>query len=414
MHNIKEQCELFIKYKYEYYILNAPTVSDEIFDILEDDLRKTNDVLAMSVVDIIDFPSYDKIKQLGLNINNIAPCVKIKSDDVKYKHWTKMRSIAKLQVNDETNIPYNKINLFLNRRTSSCYECSCKYDGNAISLMYVDGILMYALTRGDGEEGLDRIMKMKLIVPNKISLKGEVEIRGEVCVDRNIWKEKYYDEENVSNERNFVGGILAKDLFNVEEINDLTFVAYSLVGGGVNAEYVNDSMSKLKELGFNANHDPFIRYIKNSNDFDKMYFDFKEYRQNCNFLLDGIVIKFPENLRGGMISKTKYPAWSLAIKFKSVYAETVLEEFVWSQGKNNKFTPIAILSEVELGGTMNTRASCHNLSYVIKHGAFPGCIVKIRKAGEIINQVVEVVEKSPDHDAYVEMFEDFYKNNHEK
>ncbi|MCK9416681.1 hypothetical protein M0Q97_08500 [Candidatus Dojkabacteria bacterium] len=406
---IKEQCEQFLRYKYEYYILNQPTVSDLYFDKFEDELRKTNDKLALEVVDLTDFPSLELIESLGLNVDKIAPEQKIRRDETKYKHWTKMLSIKKLQVNDESNIPYNEIDNFLNKRKSDFYEASCKYDGNSMDLMYEDGVLYKALTRGeDGLHGLDRTMKMKLIVPNKIPMMGKVEIRGEVVISRKIWRNKYFDPNKISNERNFVGGALSKEDFNFREINDLVFVAYSLVKIEP-LEYVENTMKVLKDMGFNKNHEPFLRYIKSSADFENMYFDFKKYRETCEFLLDGIVLKFPENLRIKMVSHTKYPAWSLAIKFESQFAETVLLYYEWNQGKTSEFCPVAILKEIELGGTMNKRASCHNLSFVINNGAFPGCIVRIRKAGEIINQVVEVVKKSPNHDEYMKQFEEFMK-----
>jgi len=406
---IKEKCEKYLRYKFEYYILNKPTISDVSFDKFESELRNTNDPLALAIVDLTDFPSLDLIKKLGLNIDKIAPEQKVKNDEKYYKHWTPMLSISKLQVNDVENIPYEELNRFLSKRkVDKLFECSCKYDGNSMSLMYVDGILNQALTRGHGDEGKDRTKKMKLIIPNKISLNGNVEIRGEVVISKKVWKDKYYDQENLSNERNFVGGALSKEDYNVEEISDLVFVAYSLVLVEENKiTYVDNTMSVLENLGFNRNHKPFLSYIKDSSDFEKMYFEFKEYREKCEFLLDGIVIKYPENVRVKMPSKTKYPAWSLAVKFESVFAETTLNDYVWSMGKTGEFTPVALLEPVELGGTMNRRASCHDLSFIIKHGCFPGCIVKIRKAGEIINQVVEVVKKSPDHDYYMKEFEDF-------
>ena len=414
MNNIKEQCEQFLRYKFEYYILNKPSISDVAFDKFEATLRSTGDKLALEVVDLTDFPSLEVIKSLGLDINKIAPEQKVKRDENYYKHWTKMLSISKLQVNDEENIPYKELESFLGKRKSDKYECSCKYDGNSMSLMYIDGVLNQALTRGDGVEGLDRVKKMKLIVPNNISLNtGKIEIRGEVVISREVWKNKYFNPEELSNERNFVGGAISKETFNVEEINDLVFVAYSLVKVNENdsIEYIENTMKVLEELGFNKNHKPFLRTIKDSSDFEKMYFEFKEYRKSCEFLLDGIVIKYPENMRLKMPSKTKYPAWSLAIKFESQFAETILEDYEWKQGKTGEFCPVGLLKEVELGGTMNKRASCHNMSFIITNGCFPGCVVKIRKAGEIINQVVEVVKKSPNHDEYVKQFEDFMKKS---
>lgn len=416
MNSIKEKCELFLRYKYEYYILAKPTVSDMVFDAFEKELRDTNDPLALEVVDLTDFPSVEVIKNLGFNIEKIAPEQKIKSVETKYKHWSPMQSISKLQINDIENIPYSELNRFLSKIKVEYFECTPKYDGNAMSLMYEDGKLVKALTRGDGLVGLDKILKMKLLVPNYIDIKGKVEIRGENVISKDLFQKKYsksvLGEDGAANERNYVAGVISKDNINITEITELSFVAYSLVKINEDGnEYVENTMDKLDELGFNKNHKPFIYKIKSSKDFQKMYFSFKKYREVCDFLLDGIVVKYPENVRNKLKSKTKYPAWSLALKFESEFAETTLLEYEWTQGKNNEFTPVAILEEVELGGTMNRRASCHNLSYIIKHGCFPGCVVKIRKAGEIINQVVDVVKKSSHHEYYMNEFNQFMKSS---
>lgn len=405
---IKERCELFLRYKYEYYILNQTTVSDIYFDKYEAELRATNDPLALAVVDITDFPSLEVIISLGLDVDKIAPEQKVKRDETKYKHWTKMLSITKLQVNDEENIPYKEIDNFLNKKKVDYYECSCKYDGNSMDLLYLDGELSQALTRGDGEQGLDRSKKMKLIVPNRIPMKGRVEIRGEVVVSRKIWKEKYFIEGEVSNERNWVGGAISKEDFNFREINDLVFVAYSLVKMDP-LEYVTDTMNVLKSMGFNKNHEPFLRHIKTSADFEKMYFDFKEYRENCEFLLDGIVIKYPENVRLKMPTKTKYPAWSLAVKFESVEVETKIIDIEWTLGKNGDFNAVAILEPVELLGTIVKRANLASLGLIYQKKTYIGAIVSLKKSGEIIPMITGIVEPSEFEKQYDEEIENFIK-----
>lgn len=405
--NIKEQCEQFLRYKYEYYILNQPTVSDSYFDKFENELRKTNDKLALEVVDLTDFPSLELIESLGLNVDKIAPEQKIRRDETKYKHWTKMLSIKKLQVNDESNIPYNEIDNFLNKRKSDFYEASCKYDGNSMDLMYEDGVLYKALTRGeDGLHGLDRTKKMKLIVPNKIPMMGKIEIRGEVVISRKIWRDKYFDPNKISNERNFVGGALSKEDFNFREINDLVFVAYSLVKIEP-LEYVENTMKVLKDMGFNKNHEPFLRYIKSSTDFENMYFDFKKYRETCDFLLDGIVIKFPENLRTKMVSHTKYPAWSLAIKFESIEVSTTIIGIQWRMGKDGHLTPVADLEPVELLGTIVKKASLSNIGTIYKKKTYINSVVSLKKSGEIIPMVTGILKHSPDEKEYDKQFEKF-------
>ena len=406
--NKKQLEEIFLRAKYEYYILSKPTMLDSDFDKLEKELRD----MESEVVDLVDFPDQEYIKSMGYDLEKICPEQKVKRNEVKIKHWTPMLSIKKLQINDEKNIPYNELNLFLKKEKCDIYELSPKFDGNSMDICYIDGNIVSAISRGNGIEGVDKLHKMRLLVPNRINIKGKIEVRGEVLIPRKIYQEKYIVDGEVSNERSCVGGLLNKEDVNFEEIHDLVFVAYSLVSiSNDKIEYIENTIQTLEELGFNKKHKPFIKYMKDSSEFEKLYFEFKEYRENCEFLLDGIVIKFKENLRSKMISKTKYPAWSLAIKFLANEASTIIENIIWTQSKEGYFCPIAILKEVELGGTMNRRASLHNLGFIIEHSAYPGCVVSIRKAGEIINQVVAVLEKSPNNAEYIKEFNDFMKDN---
>ena len=401
--DIKQQCEQYLKYKYEYYIIGESSVSDYEFDVFEQDLIKTNDTLALKVTNLVDFPSLETIKSLGLDIKNIASAYKVKRDNTDYKHSTLMLSTQKIQVNDEDNLPLHEVWLFLDRATTPYYESSPKYDGNGLEILYSDGKLKRILTRGDKLYGKDKTKKLSILVPSTIPMKGEIEIRGEVVVNEKYWKENFSrnDPNNPDNARNWVAGIISKENYHINELNALVFVAFSMVE--VKNEkpiYIENEIKKLKENGFNQKHDPFMMKFKSIDDFEDMYFKYKKYREKCEFMLDGIVIKYPEHLRNSLGANNKYPKWSVAIKFIPDVVKTKILDINWTLGKDGHLTPIAILEPVELLGTMVRKASLANLGNIQRRGAYPGAIVSLRKAGEIIPQVIDVLVKSPDHDKY--------------
>lgn len=409
--NIKNLCEKYLRYKYEYYIVGEQTISDYEFDIFEKDLIQTKDKLALQVTDIVDFPSLEKIKELGLDIKNIAPDIKVKRDDNDYQHSTPMLSTQKIQVNDENNLPLHDVKLFFDRlQSSTYYECSPKYDGNGLEALYSNGKLKKILTRGDEKYGKDKTKKLSLLFPSRIDVLGEIEVRGEVVVNKNLWEKKFSknDIENPDNARNWVAGIISKENYNIEELNSLVFVAFSMVEViDGKSKYIDDEISVLEKNGFNKNHKPFIMKIKNISDFESMYFKYKEYRKTCEFMLDGIVIKYPENLRTKLGTNNKYPKWSVAIKFIPEVVSTKILSISWSLGKDGHLTPIADLEPIELLGTMVRKANLANLGNIQRRGAYPGSIVSLKKSGEIIPMIIDVLIKSADHDKYEQEINDF-------
>ena len=407
---LKPLAEQYLRYKYEYYILCEPTISDSEFDLFEDKLRKLE---LEEVVDIVDFPTIKEIEKLGLNPKNIVGFDKI--DDTKYPHFSPMLSIQKLQVNDEENMPYDSYQLFLDKITSDYIEGGSKYDGNGVENNYKNGKLFQSLTRGTKTHGLDKTNKMKYLIPNNINLFKDkiVEIRGEVVIDVKIWQEKYSNPDKPDNPRNYVAGVLRNEKFSLQELNDLTYVAYSLVlidEQTGKKEYPDNSMELLEELGFNQKYKPLIlKVTPDINGFNKLYNTFKKYREECPFLLDGIVAKFPESKRNKLGEQSHHPYWCIAIKFPSQEVSTYINDVTFHLGTDGNFCPKAILEPVELLGTMVTKATLSNLGNMIRKGLFPGAKVYIQKSGEIIPYITGVLEKSPQHDEYMEMILEKFK-----
>ncbi|NPV13113.1 MAG: hypothetical protein HPY57_15205 [Ignavibacteria bacterium] len=412
---IKERCEEYLRYKYEYYVLGTPTILDSDFDKFEKNLKDTGNPLALKVISFVDFPTVREIKELGLDVANILDSDE--RDETKYPHLTPMLSLQKIQINDESNMPFHDIELFLNRIKSDFIEASGKYDGNGQELIYRNGELSQALTRGDKKFGLDKTNKMKHIVPTVLKNIDDfkdktLEIRGEVVIDVELWKKRYSDPNKVDNPRNFVAGVLNRDEYNINELKDLVFIAYSLVVIDEKTGkkfYPDNSMQLLADFGFNVNYKPFlVKTPATKEGFIEIYNKFKNYKDNvCPFLMDGIVIKFPENKRLRLGENNHEPKWAVAIKFPAREVSTIILDIEWKMGKDGHLTPLAILEPVELDGTMVGKASLSNLGTILKKGTFPGAKVALKKAGEIIPYITGVLEKSPNHDAYVKEIEEF-------
>lgn len=409
----------YIKAKYEYYILCAPTMLDSDFDKLESSIGSDGSVL----IDMVDF-DIDAVVEFadknGLDVNEICPGSKIKRDEKKYAHYTPMLSLKKIQVNDESSMPYHEFELFTGSHDSEYIEGSSKYDGSSMEIIYEydDKLSLHnmniSLTRGDKKKGLDKTNKMKLLVPNQLKLDGYsdkiIEVRGEVVMDKKVFMDKY-SEEN-ANARNTVAGILNRDEISYSDLNDLTFVAYSIVlidKVSKKLEYPPDSMDLLSIIGFNTKHTPFlVKSSPDSNGFDEIYTKFKKYRHECPFLMDGIVIKFPEKYRAKMGNNGHHPHFAVAIKFPSTIVSTTIANYLFSIGKDGHITPVALLEPVEFDGSIVTRASMSNIGVLYDNGLFPGTVVTLKKSGEIIPYITGVVEKSPDHEEYLKLFEKSY------
>lgn len=367
----------------EAYYEGEPIMSDDEFDALEKVLKEQSS----KVVEVIGYTVQNK--------------------KAKIAHLTPMLSLEKLQVNDEDNIPLEELEKWVSKGSGKI-EMTPKFDGNAMSLFYENGVLVHAITRGDGEFGLDKTDKLKHLVPNFIHDKNRVEIRGEVVIPLKVYDEKYYDPNKVSNARNFVAGLLNRDELDLNVLNDLVFVAYSYVkvDENGNPNYISKAMLNLEDYGFNKRYPIFLRYFQNIGDFPKLYKEFKKYRQEASpFLLDGMVLKFSEDQRSKIGSNGHHPNWALAIKFETLMAVTKILSIDWTVGTSGELSPIANLEPVELLGTMVKKASLYNLGTILRKKMYPGATVSIRKSGEIIPQVMSVLVASPNESKYDEMYE---------
>ena len=239
----------------------------------------------------------------------------------------------------------------------SGYISTPKLDGAAVSIVYVNGQLAIALTRGDGELGRDITDKIRLLVPNSIPLQATVQITGEVVCP-----------SSVPNSRNLAAGSL--NLKDLEEFRTrpLTFVAYGLQGSSIFTW--SGAMKYLKAQGFQT-----------VNSFDSSMYP-----------TDGIVYRVDDNQKFDSLGYTSHhPRGAFALKEQKEGVVTTLLDVVWQVGKSGAISPVAILEPVMIGSAMVGRATLHNIQYIRDLNLEIGCQVEVIRSGEIIPRVVRRV-----------------------
>lgn len=239
----------------------------------------------------------------------------------------------------------------------SGYISTPKLDGAAVSIVYVNGQLAIALTRGDGELGRDITDKMRLLVPNSIPLQATVQITGEVVCP-----------SSVPNSRNLAAGSL--NLKDLEEFRTrpLTFVAYGLQGSSIFTW--SGTMKYLKAQGFQT-----------VNSFDSSMYP-----------TDGIVYRVDDNQKFESMGYTAHhPRGAFALKQQKEGVVTTLLDVIWQVGKSGAISPVAILEPVMIGSAMVGRATLHNIQYIRDLNLEIGCQVEVIRSGEIIPRVVRRV-----------------------
>ncbi len=233
-----------------------------------------------------------------------------------------------------------------------------KLDGAAVSLLYVEGYLELALTRGDGIQGRDITDKMKELVPNRITLFGLRQVTGEVVAPSSIL-----------NSRNYASGSLGLKDLEEFKTRPLKFVAYHLEHS--NHMRYEDTLKSLQISGMN---------VVTSFDCTDYPTDGEVYRLRSNELYDG------------MGHTSKHPRGAFALKEQKAGVETTLQDVIWQIGKSGVVSPVAILEPVTIGDAVVARATLHNIEYIRELDLEIGCRVEVIRSGEIIPRVVRRIE----------------------
>jgi DNA ligase (NAD+) len=333
---------------------------------------------------IMSDDEFDRLEQELLTMGSDAPYV-VGADDrkAKYSHPSPMLSLAKLQATLDGIPPTEAATNWMKNIKDLSYEITPKYDGNAANAIYQDGKLLQVLSRGNGTKGRDITSKVRHNLPETIQFTGTVEIRGEVVITVETFNKKYSDFKNP---RNYVAGVLNRDENPASVIADLDFIPVEV------RQHQEDGYSfcTVHDIpGFK--HYPFMAKIF-VGEFENTYHAMLHYRNNdCEYQLDGFVIKADEATRPRLGENSHDPNWAIAIKFPPKEAITKIIDIQWNWGKSGEVTPVAIMESVDLDGSTVSRATMFNYGYVKNAKAFPGAIVAIAKSGDIIPQIMRVI-----------------------
>jgi DNA ligase (NAD+) len=370
---------------YKYYVLSQPEIDDRVYDNALKELQK------LEAENPEFFDSNSPSQRVGSDINQ---------EFEQVAHSFPMLSLDNTY-NKEDLIEFEKRNKRLLNEDFE-YICELKYDGVSISLRYEKGILIRAITRGDGEKGDDVTANVKTIKSIPLKLKGNsypdmLEIRGEIFIPHKGFARMNEDrrEEQLpefANPRNAASGTLKMQNSSLVAKRPLDCFLYYLIGNKLPFDNHFDNMEQARAWGFKIPE--VIEKCKTIDDVLKFIDYWDKERKNLPFDIDGVVIKI-NSLRQqeelGMTAKS--PRWATSYKFKAEQALTLLESISYQVGRTGAITPVANLSPVQLAGTTVKRASLHNADQIALLDIRVGDYVYIEKGGEIIPKVVGV-EKS--------------------
>jgi len=293
------------------------------------------------------------------------------------------------------------------------YVCELKFDGLAIGLAYKDGVLIQAVTRGDGIKGDDVTANVKTIksIPLKLNIgdyPADFEIRGEIIMTRSGFaefneKRKLAGKQVFANPRNAASGSIK--MLDSKEVakRPLDAYLYYVVGENLNIDTHYLSLKKASEWGFKISDT-----VRKVNTVDQI-FDFINYwdkkRNELDFEIDGIVIKVNDYSKQKQLGFTaKSPRWAISYKFKAEQVVTELLSIDYQVGRTGAVTPVANLAPVQLAGTVVKRASLHNSDVIKELDIHEGDFVKVEKGGEIIPKIVGVDYDSRKNDSKIVEF----------
>jgi DNA ligase (NAD+) len=376
---LREELE---KHNYFYYVLNNPQITDYEYDILMNELIK----LESEAPDYFDINSPSQ--RVGSDLNN---------EFKQVAHRYPMLSLGNTYSEDELRDFHNRV-----RKTTGDhfdYVCELKYDGTAISILYKDGELVQAVTRGDGEKGDDVSVNVRTIrsIPLKIKKDGfpaEFEIRGEIILTKEGFIKMNREREErgellFANPRNAAAGTLKLQNSSLVAKRPLDCMFYSLHGKDLPYRTHFNNLMAAKEWGFKVSeHIEKCRGIEQVLDYVKKW---TIQRHSLPFEIDGIVIKVDSyDLQGELGFTSKSPRWAISYKFKAEQAATKLLSVDFQVGRTGAITPVANLEPVLLAGTTVKRASLHNADQIELHDIRLGDTVFVEKGGEIIPKITGV------------------------
>lgn len=373
--------------EYLYYVLDAPEITDAEYDRMMVRLRELEARYPDSI------PADSPTQRVGGRAS---------SQFTEVRHLEPLLSLGNVFSAEELRAFDERVRSGLPAGSKVEYVMEPKIDGLACSLIYENGKLVRAATRGDGVVGENvtanvrtiRSIPLTLKVPDGEAVPELLDVRGEVYMPRQAFmrlneQRAERGESEFANPRNAAAGSLRQLDPQVTASRSLSFFAYYLVGEGAQPKH-SESLALLARYGFKVSEN--YKVVENIDEAIKYIGDFNELRQGLSYDTDGAVIKVNDVYQQRILGATgKDPRWATAYKYPPEQAETTLEDIDWRVGRTGVLTPTAVLTPVKLSGSVISRATLHNEDFIRAKDIRIGDRVVINKAGEIIPEVLRVV-----------------------
>lgn len=373
--------------EYLYYVLDAPEITDAEYDRMMVRLRELEARYPDSI------PADSPTQRVGGRAS---------SQFTEVRHLEPLLSLGNVFSAEELRAFDERVQGGLPVGSKVEYVMEPKIDGLACSLIYENGKLVRAATRGDGVVGENvtanvrtiRSIPLTLKVPEGEAVPELLDVRGEVYMPRQAFmrlneQRAERGESEFANPRNAAAGSLRQLDPQVTASRSLSFFAYYLIGEGAQPKH-SESLALLARYGFKVSEN--YKVVENIDEAIKYIGDFNELRQGLSYDTDGAVIKVNDVYQQRILGATgKDPRWATAYKYPPEQAETTLEDIDWRVGRTGVLTPTAVLTPVKLSGSVISRATLHNEDFIRAKDIRIGDRVIINKAGEIIPEVLRVV-----------------------
>lgn len=377
---IKELIEIIDRCNYEYYTLDNPSLTDQEYD------RYMQELISLE-------EKYPEYKEKYSPTTRVGGSVLDKFN--KVTHQIPMLSLGNV-FNEEEILRFDE--RVRKEAPEVEYVCELKIDGLAVSLTYENGILTRGATRGDGITGEDITENVKTVkdVPLRLKRNVSIEVRGEIYMSKSSFNKLNEEkialgEEKFQNPRNAAAGSIRNLDSKVTAKRNLSNFIYHLPNPeDYGLATHEDALNYMKELGFTVN--PNNRKVSNISELLEYINYWTVHRKELPYEIDGIVIKVNDiSLQKRLGYTVKVPKWATAYKFPALEVITKLKDIICTVGRTGKITPNAILEPVRIAGSTISKATLHNEDNIINKDIRVGDFVVVRKAGDVIPEVVRPV-----------------------
>ena len=369
---IQELTEIINKANHDYYTLDNPTITDQEYDRYMEELQRLEE----------EYPQYKKIDSPTQRVGS-----EVISEFKKVTHEIPMLSLGDIFNEDEIIEFDEKVKKVV---PNPKYVAELKIDGLSVSLLYRNGELVRAATRGDGVVGEDITHNAKTIkdIPLKIKQPIDIEVRGEIYMSKASFKKLNENGANFANPRNAAAGSVRQLDSKVAASRNLSNFIYHLPDPedyNIHTHY--DALNFMKELGFTVS--PNNKKVNNIDELMDYINYWTKERPNLPYEIDGIVIKVNDlNDQKKLGYTARCPKWAIAYKFPAEEVLTKVRDIIFTVGRTGQVTPSAILEPVRVMGSLISKATLHNEDYVVSKDIRVGDTVSIKKAGDVIPEVV--------------------------